>query len=55
MPYSVTRLSNLLHFGQFFKACGYNYFAQIANVSGNFCEVLEIFHLSNEIIFWELL
>ena len=29
---SVTRLGNLLHFGQVFKACGHNYFAQIANI-----------------------
>ena len=27
---SVTRLDDLLHFGQLFKACGSNYFAQIA-------------------------
>ena len=27
---SVTRLGDLLHFGQLFKACGNNYFAQIA-------------------------
>ena len=28
---SVTRLGDLLHFGQLFKARGNNYFAQIAN------------------------
>ena len=28
---SVTRLGDLLHFGQLFKAGGNNYFAQIAN------------------------
>ena len=29
---SVTRLGDLLHFGQLFKACGNNYFAQIAHI-----------------------
>ena len=29
---SVTRLSNLLQFGQLFKACGNNYFAQIDHI-----------------------
>ena len=29
---SVTRVGNLLHFGQLFKACGNNYFAQIAHI-----------------------
>ena len=28
--YSVTRFGDLLHFGQLFKACGNNYFAQIS-------------------------
>ena len=28
---SVTRLGDLLHFGQLIKACGNNYFAQIAH------------------------
>ena len=27
LPTSVTRLGDLLHFGQLFKACGNNYFA----------------------------
>ena len=30
------QLGDLLHFGQLFKACGNNYFAQIAHVLGNF-------------------
>ena len=34
---SVTRLDNLLHFGQLFKACGDNYFAQITHILGNYC------------------
>ena len=33
---SVTRLGDLLHFGQLFKASGNNYFAQIAHILGNF-------------------
>ena len=37
---SATRLGNLLHFGQLFKAFGSNYFAQIALIFSNFwrCE-----------------
>ena len=33
---SVTRLSDLLHFGQLFKACGNNYFAQIDHIFRQF-------------------
>ena len=29
---SVTRLGDLLHFGQLFKVCGNKYFAQIAYI-----------------------
>ena len=29
---SVTKLGDLLHFGQLFKAFGNNYFAQIAHI-----------------------
>ena len=29
---SVTRLGDLLHFGQLYKACGNSYFAQIAHI-----------------------
>ena len=45
---SVTRLADLLHFGQLFKACGNNYFAQIAHI---FREVkgVKILHFSSEI------
>ena len=53
---SVTRLGDLLHFGQLFKACGNNYFAQIAHFYGHFCKVVKIFHLlSSGIIFGQLL
>ena len=47
-PPSVTRLGNLLHFGQLYKACGNNNFAQIAHILGNFS-------FSSEIIFGQLL
>ena len=33
---SVTRLGDLLHFGQLFKACGNNYFTQIAHIFRQF-------------------
>ena len=33
---SVTILSDLLHFGQLFEACGNNYFAQIAHIVRHF-------------------
>ena len=46
---SVTRLDNLLHFGQLFKACGKNYFAQIAHISGNFSKGVKKFLWNN---FW---
>ena len=48
---SVTRLGNLLHFGQLFKASNNNYFAQIAHILGNFCKGVKVFHFSSEIIF----
>ena len=33
---SVTRLGDLLHFGQLFKACGNNYFARISHILRQF-------------------
>ena len=33
---SVTRLGDLLHFGQLFKDCGNNYYAQMANIYRKF-------------------
>ena len=33
---SVTRLGDLLGFGQLFKAFGYNYFAQISHILRHF-------------------
>ena len=40
---SVTRLGNLLHFRQLFKACGNYYFAQIAQILVNFVNVSKSF------------
>ena len=55
LPASVTRLGDFLHFGQLFKACGNNYFAQIAHILGKFCRGLIIFHFSSGIVFGQLL
>ena len=56
---SVTRLVDLLHFGQLFRVCGNSYFAQIAHIfSGIFCKgvksciFLVISFLGN--IYWHL-
>ena len=51
----MTRLGDLLHFEQLFKACDNNYFAQIAHILGNICKVVKIFNFSSEIIFGQLL
>ena len=51
---SATRLGNILHFGQLFKACGNNYFAQIAHILGNFCKSVIVFNFSTEIFFGQL-
>ena len=48
---SVARLGDLLHFGQLFKACGNNYFAQIAHIFIQFFKDVKIFHFFSEIIF----
>ena len=47
LPTSVTRLGDLLHFWQLFKACGNSYFAKIANILGNYCKGV---HFSSGII-----
>ena len=52
---SVTRLGDLLHYRQFFKACGNNYFAQSAHILGNCCKGVKIFPFSSEILFGQLL
>ena len=47
---SVTRLGDLLYFGYLLKACGNNYFAQIApTFLGIFCKGFKNFHFSSEI------
>ena len=46
-----TRLGNFLHFGQLFKACVINYFAQIAHILGIFSQVSKSFILLVE-SFW---
>ena len=51
---SVTRLGDLLNFGQLFKACGNNYFAKIATFLSNFWKGVNIFHFSSEIILRQL-
>ena len=55
MNNSVTRLGDLLKFGQLFKACGNNYFAQITHISRLFLKGVKIFHFSSKIIFGQLL
>ena len=51
----MTRLGDLLHFGQLFETCGQNHFAQIAHILGNFFKGVKIFHFYGEIIFGQLL
>ena len=52
---SVTRFDDLLDFGEIFKACGKNYFAQISHILGNFCKYVKIIAFSSEIILRQLL
>ena len=40
---SVTRLGDLLQFGQLFKASGDNYSDQIAHIVDNFVEIFHLF------------
>ena len=40
--------------GQLFKACGNNYFAQIAHIFKNFCKDDKVFHVSSGIILGQL-
>ena len=50
---SVTRLGDLLHFGQLFKAT--IILPKLLTFLGNFCKGVKIFHFSTEIIFGQLL
>ena len=52
---SVTRLGDLLHFRQPFKASGNNYFTQYAHIVRQFFKVSKSFGFSSEIIFGQLL
>ena len=54
-PVSVTRLGDLLDFGQLFNAFGNNYFAQIFHILRIFCKGVKIYHFSSDIIFGQLL
>jgi len=47
---SVTRLGDLLDFGQLFNAFGNNYFAKIFHILRIFCKGVKIYHFSTEII-----
>ena len=50
-PISVTRLGDVLHFGQLYQACGNNYFTQIAHIFRQFWWRWS-FIFSTEIIYW---
>ena len=60
--HSATKLGDLLHFGQLFKASGNNYYGALIKkpiilpksptLFGIFCKGIKIFHCSSEIIFW---
>ena len=52
---SVTRLGDLLDFGQLFIACGKNKFPKSPTFLGNFRKGVKIYHFSSEIIFGQLL
>ena len=51
----MTRLGDLLDFGQLFKDFGKNKFAQNPTFLGNIWKVVKIFKFSSEIIFGQLL
>ena len=52
---NVTRLGNLLHFGQLFKALGTIILPKSPTFLGNFCKGVKIFNFSSEITFGQLL
>ena len=49
---SVTRFSDLLDFGQLFKALATINLPQSPPFLGNFCKGVKIFHFSSENQFW---
>ena len=54
-PTSVTRLGDLLHFGQPFKPLATVNLPKSPTFLGNFCKGVNIIHFSSEIIFGQLL
>ena len=52
---SVTRLGNLLHFGQLFKDCETIILSKSPTLFGYICKGVKIIHFSSEIIFGQLL
>ena len=53
--YSVTRLGELLDFGQLSKPLATINLPKSPTFLGNFCKVVKIYHISSEIIFGQLL
>ena len=49
---SMTRLGDLLVFGQLFKACGNNTLPKSPTFLGSFCNGVKICNFSSKIIFW---
>ena len=52
---SVTRLDDLLDFGQVFKALGKINLAKPPTFLGSFCKGVKIYHICSEIIFRQIL
>ena len=52
---SVTRLGDLVEFGQLFKTCGTIGLPKSLAFLGNFCKGVKIFNFSSDIIFGQLL
>ena len=54
-PISVTRLGDLLHFWQLFKACGTIILPKSPTFLGKFGKIVKIFHFASEVIFEQLI
>ena len=52
---SVTRLGDLLDFGQLFKPLATINLPKFPSFLGNFCKCVKIYHFASEIIFGQLL
>ena len=48
----MTRLGDLLHFGQLLKPVAKIILPKWPSLLGNFCKCVKIFDFSSEIIFW---